>query len=115
MSAVEKPKKKTPVLVETGENLAKLQPHYRERIATGKHLSRMEGIAYHLAEMHSQGKYLDPDSARSVKVEIDLLSRLVAKTLPDLAVSRIDVGEDKTALSGVVVLPMIKDQQKNDE
>ena len=95
--------------IEMAQSLALKGVQLRSTIDTGRHLRRLAEMATEVGDRHARGDYLSPEDGRSIKVELDVLTKLLKLTLPDVAMIRSEtpISEDDV-LQGIVVLPALE-------
>ncbi len=104
--------------IKMSQSLALQGVQLRQSVDTGRHLKRLAELAVEVGNLNSSKDYLSSSDGRSIKLELDILSRLLRLTLPDVAMIRSEApqGEDDV-LSGVVILPQLDslttDQRKD--
>ncbi len=105
--------------IEMAQSLALKGVQLRSTIDTGRHLRRLAEMATEVGDRHARGEYLSPEDGRSIKVELDVLTKLLKLTLPDVAMVRREAPpSEDDVLHGVVILPQLEsltaDQRTND-
>jgi hypothetical protein len=94
--------------IEMAQALAMKGVQLRSTIDTGRHLRRLAEMATEVGDRHASGEYLSPDEGKSIKVELDVLTKLLKLTLPDVAMVRSETPiTENEVLQGVVVLPQL--------